>query len=122
MTRIRRETLQRLWDKVRIQDNGCWLFMGAGSGGPQGYGSIRVDSDFGLQPTMRVHRVSYMAFRGEIPEGMDVLHHCDTPRCIRPDHLFVGYQAANNRDMREKGRNDEFGHKRRRREELDEAA
>lgn len=73
---------------------------------------MRVEGDFGSM-SMRAHRVSYLAFRGEIPEGMSVLHHCDTPRCVNPDHLFCGFQAGNVRDMRQKGRNDEWGHKKR---------
>ena len=71
---------------------------------------MRVDGDFGVS-SQRTHRVSYMAFRGDIPEGMDVLHHCDTPRCVHPEHLFCGFQAANHRDMVEKGRDNSFGHK-----------
>ncbi len=109
MSRIRRSTIQRFWDRVRIQENGCWLWVG--STDEKGYGLTRVDNDFGLQETMRAHRVSYLAFRDEIPEGMSVLHYCDTPRCVNPEHLFCGFQAGNMADMRKKGRDNSFGHK-----------
>ncbi len=118
--RIRRATTQRLWDKVKVQPNGCWLFMGATD--DKGYGCMRADTDFGEVATMRAHRVSYLAFRGDIPEGMSVLHHCDTPRCVNPEHLFCGFQAGNVADMHAKGRDDCFGHKRRRQGQTDQAA
>lgn len=119
MSRIRRPTTQRLWEKVRVQSNGCWLFMGATD--EKGYGCMQVEADYGMA-SMRAHRVSYLAFRGDIPEGMSVLHHCDTPRCVNPEHLFCDFQAGNVRDMRLKGRDDHFGHKKRRRERQDSAA
>jgi hypothetical protein len=33
-----------------------------------------------------------------------ILHRCDVRRCVRPDHLFVGTRADNNRDTASKGR------------------
>jgi uncharacterized protein (DUF433 family) len=54
--------------------------------------------------TMLVHRASYMAFKGEIPEGRLVLHSCDNRLCINPEHLRIGNQADNMRDRSERGR------------------
>lgn len=50
------------------------------------------------------HRLMWEEVNGPIPHGMCVLHRCDNPPCIRPDHLFLGTKADNVRDMIAKGR------------------
>jgi hypothetical protein len=65
-----------------------------------GYGRISVAKN----ATMIAHRASYRAFKGEIPDGMDVLHRCDVRPCVNPDHLFAGTHTDNMRDMVAKGR------------------
>lgn len=52
----------------------------------------------------RLNRYMWEKHKGAIPGGMYVLHHCDDPHCINPEHLFLGTQKDNIRDMDKKGR------------------
>ena len=63
-----------------------------------GYGKVSAHSKMVL-----AHRLAYEAFVGPL-NGMQVLHRCDNPRCINPEHLFLGTVADNARDMASKGR------------------
>jgi hypothetical protein len=50
------------------------------------------------------HRAAWLLYRGEVPEGQSVLHSCDVPSCVNPDHLFLGSQQDNLSDMARKNR------------------
>lgn len=96
--------MERFMDKVEPEPmSGCWLWRGAVRGG--GYGEIGIGSKTDKTASMRAaHRVSYELFVGKIPPKMNILHSCDMPLCVNPDHLFVGTQADNCRDRARKGR------------------
>ena len=92
---------ERFEEKIYIEPNsGCWLWTA--SCDSTGYGQIYNDSVRGPE---RTHRVAWKLYNGEIPEGMHVLHKCDTKVCVRPDHLFVGTANDNVQDMINKKRN-----------------
>lgn len=75
----------------------CWIWTGQRNN--YGYGVVAKD-----RQSFLAHRVSF-AQTATIPEGLYVLHHCDNPPCVRPDHLFTGTALTNTRDMVIKGRN-----------------
>lgn len=82
---------------------GCWLWSGATT--PDGYGSINCGARSNL-----AHRVSWTVFRGD-PGALCVLHRCDIPACVNPDHLFLGTNADNVKDRVTKGRSSGGSHK-----------
>lgn len=79
-------------------ENGCWEWT-AGKHAV-GYGCCHAKYGGGRY----AHRSMYIAARGEIPQGMYVLHKCDNRKCINPDHLFLGTHLENIKDMQAKGR------------------
>jgi hypothetical protein len=83
----------RLMRRVAKADgDACWLWTGSVS--TTGYGTIRA-----FDRTLSTHVLSYMLHRGDVPDGMHVLHRCDVRLCVRPDHLFLGTHVANMEDM-----------------------
>ena len=89
---MRKLTLKNFLERVEFGP-GCWMWVGPqtdryGGWGRHGY----------------AHRYAYETFRGAIDEGLYVLHRCDIPLCVRPSHLFLGTQAENLEDARQKGR------------------
>jgi hypothetical protein len=61
-------------------------------------------------PPMGAHCASWLIHYGPIPDGLFVLHRCDNPPCVRPDHLFLGTHTDNMRDMAAKGRQSKQRH------------
>lgn len=90
---------QYFWKYVEpiMDDRGCWEWRGGL--GRFGYGAMNVNGK-----TQRAHRVAWTIHRGDVPEGLCVLHRCDNPPCVNPAHLFLGTYLDNVRDMDEKGR------------------
>lgn len=65
----------------------------------RGYGQVYFDGKM-----LYAHRVAYEKVHGPVPKGLYVMHRCDTPLCVNPDHLSVGTQKENLQDMVRKGR------------------
>jgi hypothetical protein len=95
----RRKSLEEyFWLRVKKTD-GCWLWTGRKA--YWGYGSVQL---YAGAPRTGAHRASWQIHYGKIPEGLWVLHKCDNPQCVRPDHLFLGTNTDNMRDCWAKGR------------------
>ncbi len=81
---------ERLLNRALYRDTGCIEYLGANT---TGYGCMRVDGK-----TKLVHRLAWEVWRGPIPDGLNVLHHCDNPPCFNTAHLYLGTQSDNTRD------------------------
>ncbi len=86
---------KRLLSHCEIKE--CWNWKGGY--GKWGYGHTTIKDK-----TIASHRASWIAWKGKIPKGLYVLHKCDNPACINPDHLFLGTQKDNMNDMINKKR------------------
>lgn len=88
---------ERFFGKLSFGISDCWFWDGCID--EIGYGRLgKYDGE------NKAHRISWKLFKGEIPKGMKVLHSCDIRCCVNPDHLFLGTQKDNVRDMMSKKR------------------
>lgn len=102
----------RFWSKVNkngplpvdVSLGPCWLWT-ASKMNSYGHGQFVLGRGAdGQQQHVYAHRYAYKLAHGPIPEGMNVCHKCDTPPCVRDSHFFLGTQADNLNDARDKGR------------------
>lgn len=87
----------RFWTGIKlILGSVCWIWR---RNSCNGYGTFQLNGKM-----IYVHRWAYEYFFGPIPEGMKVLHSCDNPKCVNPEHLSLGTDRDNTRDCIKKGR------------------
>lgn len=79
--------------EVETEHGTCWVW--SGSTHPLGYGRYGAEL---------AHRIAWQVHSGEHPGKKVVMHKCDNPPCVNPNHLQIGTQADNLRDMWAKGR------------------
>lgn len=84
-------------NSVPVPEAGCWIWLL--SRDPCGYGKAFLG-----KRAVGAHRASFVAFNGPIDGSTHVLHKCDTPACVNPDHLFAGTHKMNIDDKVRKGR------------------
>jgi hypothetical protein len=94
-------TARRFWSKVD-KSGDCWVWTAGrflNKKGVYTYGmfTIRTRAKY-------AHRIAWELVHGPIPRGLRVLHSCDNPPCVRPDHLRLGTDADNRRDAMERHR------------------
>lgn len=87
---------ERFLQKVEVQTSGCHEWKSTIK--RDGYGQ------FWLNKSIRAHIAAWKLFKGEVPTGMCVLHHCDNRKCVNLDHLYIGTQKDNVRDMHSRKR------------------
>jgi len=87
--------VDRFWSHVEKTDS-CWNWSG------KTRGRFRLGGK--KDPVVSPYRYAFELLVGEIPKGMLICHKCDNPRCVNPDHLFIGTARDNTKDMYSKGR------------------
>ena len=92
-------TLERFLVKIALPAklSDCWEFTGGLDA--FGYGRFWYN-----KMQFPAHKYSYQHFIGPVPEGMNICHTCDNPKCVSPKHLFAGTQKDNMQDMVKKQR------------------
>jgi hypothetical protein len=98
---IEQRAYRRFWKYIHKTDT-CWLWQGGVD--EFGYGRIKIGD-----AAPRAHRLSYEMAFGPIPDDLVVMHMCDVPACVRPDHLRLGTKDENAKDRDQKRRGGTHG-------------
>jgi hypothetical protein len=95
--------IERFFQKVdksgSVDFPGCWIWTGGKTS--KNYGSFKYYQD---RSAIGAHVSSHLFHIGEVPNGMRVCHRCDNPPCVNPEHLFLGSNSDNMKDMVAKDR------------------
>jgi hypothetical protein len=95
--------MQKQLNNYYVNAHGCWIHRNK----PNAFGYIPLGykrRKEGIQEVFLAHRLSYALHVGFVPKDMNVLHTCDVPPCINPEHLFLGTHTDNMKDMAAKER------------------
>jgi hypothetical protein len=96
----RNKGLRNFWDKVdKRSDLGCGCWLWTGSRTKAGYGDLQINNQ-----KHYAHRLAWELVNGDIPDGKIIIHTCDNPLCVNPDHLDLSTQVENLHDAMLKGR------------------
>ena len=88
----------RFWKHViKGEVNACWNWLGAKN--QHGYGRLLVNKS-----PLYAHRISWELHKGPLQASVHLLHTCDNPSCVNPEHLKLGTQSDNMQDCFKKNR------------------
>ena len=98
MAKPTQKDIDRFWSKVDIRSKSeCWEWMAFCK--PNGYGQFQLKRN----KPVYAHRFVWLIIHGVWPDK-NILHECDNPPCVNPNHLFEGTQLDNIHDCIKKGR------------------